>query len=49
MKAVVIFGTTESSLYRPLGPKVTVINAAKSFARYPSKKQQQKVLKAVLE
>ncbi|MHC4132878.1 MAG: glycosyltransferase family 9 protein [Planctomycetota bacterium] len=49
LKSVVIFGVTEPTLYRPIGPKVKVIEAGKSFARWASKKMQGKVLEAVFK
>ncbi|MHC4265854.1 MAG: glycosyltransferase family 9 protein [Planctomycetota bacterium] len=49
LQSFVIFGVTNPSLYRPLGPKVTVIEAGKSFARHASKKMQQKVLEVLLK
>ena len=45
--SVVIYGVTEPSLYRPIGPKVKVVEAGTSFAKNVSRKTQEKVLKQV--
>jgi len=47
VQSVVIYGVTKPSVYRPLGPKVKVVEAGKSFARNVSRKMQEKVLKQV--
>jgi heptosyltransferase-3 len=49
LQSVVIYGVTEPTVFRPIGPKVQVIEAGKSFARRASKKMQQKVLEVLLK
>ncbi|MHC4266787.1 MAG: glycosyltransferase family 9 protein [Planctomycetota bacterium] len=49
LQSVVIFGVTEFLQYRPIGPKVEVVDAGKSFARRASKKMQGKVLEVLLK
>ncbi|MHC4758937.1 MAG: glycosyltransferase family 9 protein [Planctomycetota bacterium] len=49
LNTFVMFGVTESNLYRPVGPNVTVIESGKSFSKHHSKKQQTKVLDTLLK
>jgi hypothetical protein len=48
VKTFTIFGPTNPDVYKPIGPDVTVFTAAKTtFAKKPSSRTQQKLLKAL--
>lgn len=49
VKTMAVFGPTSPSVYRPVGPEVTVFSSSSStFARKPSAKLQRKLLAALL-